>query len=343
MQKLGVFSLPVVLLVTSFAASGQQRPKIVVSGLNPGQLAELKAAAPKAAVVGVDGAAGAKAEIADADALMGLINADLILAGKKLRWVQSYSAGVERAPHEEMTARNITLTNCKIIQGPEIADHGFAMLLTLSRRIHEALRFQADETWERMSFRSEPHRPIELNGKTALVIGVGGIGTQVAQRAKAFGMRVIGVDPKDLPYMPFVDATYHPDQLDQVLPEADVVFMAAPHTPESEKMLGSRQFNLLKRGSYFIALSRGKTYSMDALVKALDEKRLAGAGVDVTDPEPLPKGHALWKFDNVVITPHYAGQSDRVWDRRMALLKENARRFTEGAPLRNVVDKSRRY
>jgi phosphoglycerate dehydrogenase-like enzyme len=134
-----------------------------------------------------------------------------------------------------------------------------------------------------------------------------------------------------------------PDQLDTVLPEADVVFVAAPLTPESEGMMGPRQFGLLKNGSYFIAVSRGRLYNTEALVKALDARRLAGAGLDVTNPEPLPKGHALWRFPNVIITPHIAGQSDLVEGRRMALLKENVARFVQGRPLLNVVDKQKGY
>src|SRR5581483_11890134 len=120
-------------------------------------------------------------------------------------------------------------------------------------------------------------------------------------------------------------------------------FMSAPHTRESERMLGPAEFNLTKRGAYFIAVSRGKTYDSGALIKALDEKRLAGAGLDVTDPEPLPPDSPLWNFSNVVITPHIAGQSDRFSVRQLDVFKENARRFAEGAPLINVVDKSKGY
>ena len=144
-----------------------------------------------------------------------------------------------------------------------------------------------------------------------MVIGVGGIGTQIAFRAWAFGMNVVGVDTEDIPYMPIINKVVKPDQLDRVLPDADVVFVAAPHTVLSDKIMGARQFGLMKKGSYFIAVSRGGLYDLDALVKALTEKRLAAAGVDVTDPEPLPKGHPLWKFDNVIITPHIAGRSDQ--------------------------------
>jgi phosphoglycerate dehydrogenase-like enzyme len=194
------------------------------------------------------------------------------------------------------------------------------------------------QTWER-----DHYKPVELHGKTAVVVGVGGIGMQIAQRAKGFGMTVIGVDPEDIPYNPALDKVVVPDQIDQVLPGADVVFVAAPLTPASEGMIGERQFSLMKQGSYFVAVSRGRLYKTDALVKALDSKRLAGAGLDVTDPEPLPAGHALWGFPNAIITPHVAGQSDLMPKRRLEIFKENIRRFAEGKPMLNVVDKVKGY
>ena len=156
-------------------------------------------------------------------------------------------------------------------------------------------------------------------------------------------MKVIGVDPEDMPYTPYIERVVKPDQLDEVIPLADVVFMAAPHTPESHKMIGPAQFERMKKGSYFIVVSRGGTYDLNALVKALDSERLAGAGVDVTDPEPLPKGHALWQFDNAIITPHIAGRSDLDAARIRGTVKENIRRFAEGLPLINVVDKHKGY
>jgi phosphoglycerate dehydrogenase-like enzyme len=143
--------------------------------------------------------------------------------------------------------------------------------------------------------------------------------------------------------MPIIKRVVKPDQLDEVIPEADVVFISAPHTPLSHKMVGPDQFSKMKKGSYFIAVSRGGLYDLDALVKALDEKRLAGAGVDVTDPEPLPKGHSLWKFDNVIITPHIAGRSDKDRARMVGTIQENIRRFCDGRPLINVVDKQKGY
>jgi len=224
------------------------------------------------------------------------------------------------------------------VQGPEIADHAMAMLLSLTREIPKWIRLQQEGKWQ-----GSPRELYELNQKTAVVIGVGGIGTQISLRAWAHGMTVIGVDPQDIPYSPFISRVVKPDQLDEVLPLADVVFVSAPHTPKTHRMIGPSQFDLMKKGSWFICVSRGATYDLDALVKALDSEKLAGAGVDVTDPEPLPQGHALWEFKNAIVTPHIAGRSDLDRDRMLGTVKENIRRFGEGLPLLNVVDKAAGY
>jgi phosphoglycerate dehydrogenase-like enzyme len=340
MKKIRLVTAAAWLLLTS-AAWSQTQPKIVVAGLTAAEVSELAQAA-EANFVPVEDAAEALRQISDADALLGMCSQELVRAGNKLRWIQVYSAGVDRYRFPELLSSDITLTNLKILQGPEIADHALALLLVLTRRLNDLIPRREAQEWPIQEFRTT-RRPIELHGKTAVVIGFGGIGTQIGQRAAAFGMKVIAVDPKDIPFLFFMDRAVRPDQLHEVLPLADVVFMAVPHTPESERMMGNAEFELMKQGSYFIAVSRGMTYDKGALVKALDEKRLAGAGLDVTDPEPLPKGDPLWEFENVVITPHIAGQSDHIRDRRQALLKENVRRFVEGKPLRHIVDKQKGF
>jgi phosphoglycerate dehydrogenase-like enzyme len=135
----------------------------------------------------------------------------------------------------------------------------------------------------------------------------------------------------------------YPSQLDGVLPLADVVFVSAPLTPESRHMMGPHQFDLMKKGSYFVAVSRGGLYDTPALVKALDSNHLAGAGLDVTDPEPLPQGHPLWKFPNVVLTPHVAGNSPGSYSRRIGVIKENIGHFIRNERMRNLVDKQKGY
>jgi D-2-hydroxyacid dehydrogenase (NADP+) len=311
--------------------------KIVVLGMPPEHIAELQSVSPDARIVSAD-ESSLPGEVADADAIFGTISPEIMHAAHKLKWVQIYSAGVENYLFPEFQASDVVLTNCKILMGPEIADHAFALLLSLTRELNRIIPTRPNEEWQRSGF-----HPVELRGKTAVIVGVGGIGSQIAQRAHAFGMTVIGVDPKDMPLNPYVSRMVYPEQIDTVLPLADVVFISAPHTPKSEGMIGPREFELMKKGAYFIAVSRGKVYNTDALVKALDSRRLAGAGLDVTNPEPLPKGHALWKFDNVVITPHIAGQSDNVNARQMELFKENIAHFVKGEQLVNVVDKQKGY
>jgi D-2-hydroxyacid dehydrogenase (NADP+) len=331
----------VIALASTLALLAQQK-KILISDRDARLVEELQSVTTQARIVPVTDTNVMK-EIGDADAFIGEITSPEVRAGKNLKWVGVMSAGVERVlfPKDgssDLRNSNITLTNNKIVQGPEIADHALAMLLMLSRNLYVLYKNDQQQIWNPRSFHG-----IELNGKTAVIVGVGGIGTQIAVRANAFGMTVIGVDTEDKPFVPFLKKLVKPDQFDDVLPQADVVFISVPDTPKSHKMMGARQFQLMKKNSYFIAVSRGGIYDMNGLVKALDEKRLAGAGVDVTDPEPLPKDHALWRFQNVIITPHIAGRSDQDAARMIGTIKENIRRFVEGKPLINVVDKQKGY
>ncbi len=329
------------LAMLSVALCGAQQLKIVVSGQNPETIADWQSASDKVKLVRVTSDTAID-EIADADAYIGNISPELVMAGKKLRWVQTLSAGVEQVLHktgsDALANSDIVLTNNQIVQGPEIADHAMALLLAHTRFLPTYMKRQADENWQ-----GRPYTLVELNGKNALVIGMGGIGLQISIRAWAHGMNVVGVDPEDIAYLPYVDKIVKPDMLDEVIGDADVIFMAVPHTPASHRMIGPSQFEAMKKGAYFIAVSRGGTYDLDSLVKALDSQRLAGAGVDVTDPEPLPKGHALWKMDNVIITPHIAGRSDMDGGRMRGIVKSNISRFAEGLRLYNVVDKQKGY
>ena len=347
----------VVAAVCACLLPAQTRKKVVITGLSDADIAELRRSVPNLDIVNASGGKVAQVTritadaptdgparkalldaMAGADAYVGNPSREVIQAGRKLQWVQVAQAGVELYLYPEIMNSDIVVTNYRGVAGPGIADHALGMLLALTRKLNYFIATRTEENWRRV-----PYNLLELEGKMAVVIGMGGIGSQVARRASACGMSVIGVDPKDLPPSPFVQKLVYPDRLDTVLPSADVIFVCAPDTPESAGMIGKRQFGLMKPKVFFIAVSRGRLYDIDALVEGLRSGRVAGAGVDVTVPEPLPPGHPLWKFDNVIVTPHVATQADGEFARQMELLKDNLARFARGERLRNVVDKRRGY
>jgi phosphoglycerate dehydrogenase-like enzyme len=332
--RLAAHALLLLGLLCPLPALAAETKKVVITGggLNEQQLAEFRSANPSLQIV-VANADQAMTEVREAHAIIGRITAEMVRAAPKLEWVQVSSAGVETVLFPELKNSQVVLTNMKIVQGPEIADHAFALLLGLTRSIPTAVKQKETQTWARLPVLKE------LRGKTAVVVGVGGIGSLVAYRAKAFGMRVIGVDIKDLPLVPYLDESVRTDRLDTVLPKADVLFICAPHTQQTEKLIRTAQFALMPKGAYFICVSRGKIYEADELASAVSSGQLSGAGIDVVDPEPLPPGHALWKLENVIITPHIAGRSDGEWARYDHIYRENFRRFANGEPLLNVVDK----
>lgn len=288
------------------------------------------------------GSADAVSKVADAEAYIGTPDEALMMAGAKLKWVHVFAAGFEKQRELPGFADGrVKMTSLKIYQGPEIADHAFALLLSLTRNMAVYHRAQEVGEWAKSS--KSGLTLTELRGKTMLVIGYGGIGTQVAERAKAFRMNVQAIDDKDIPLTATVDRFGKPDEIDAMLPEADVIVSCVPLTPASEGMLGAAQFSKMKKGAYFINVSRGKIADTAALIKALEEGHLAGAGLDVVDPEPLPKDSPLWKMPNVIITPHIAGVSDARGGRSDELILENIGRFSKGLPLKNLVDPLKGY
>lgn len=336
-HSLSVRSTLLVFLLAAVAA-GQNAKKIVVVGLDEVSVAELKKSAPTNVHLVSPPPNQFMAEIANADALISpQLTRDLLRAARKLSWVHILNSGVEDVvPLVRET--NLTLTSLKVVLGPEVADHAMALLLALTRGLNETI--PARGKWE---LPDNVRQLTELRGRTAVIVGVGGVGAQIAERAAAFGMTVLGVDPKDGAPVSVIKQVVKPNQIDAILPLADVVFVSVPGTLETRGMIGAAQFQEMKQGAYFIAVSRGSVYSMEGLVEALSSRHLAGAGVDVTDPEPLPRNHPLWKFRNVVITPHIAGASDRSLSRVLELLRENIKRFAAGEPLLNTVDKTRGY
>jgi phosphoglycerate dehydrogenase-like enzyme len=327
-------------------ARGDQRTPLVwfAEDVNDAQREELAKVAPNVKIVAGlsrDEALKRAAEAHVVDARYA--TPDFLRAAKSLVWVQAHSAGVERYLGDPAFVANerVLLTNMRGVHGPAIADHVFAMLLALTRDLPVHLEGRAKGAWKRDG--SGVLEPIALQGRTLLVVGLGGIGTEIARRGHGFGMRVIATRRGDDPAPEFVERVGKPEDLALLLPEADVVALAVPLTPETEHLLDAAAFERMKKGSYLVNIARGKVVDTGALLAALRSGKLAGACLDVTDPEPLPAEHPLWKLPNVVITPHCAARAELTEDRAWAVVRENLRRFDAGEPLLNVVDKRLGY
>jgi len=277
-------------------------------------------------------------EIAQFDIWFGRISKDQFAKTKNLRWVQSSSAGVESYVFPELVESDVLLSNAKGCYAPAIGDHAMGLLFSMTRAMVSQTRNMAQGKWSR------EENMVEMKGMTMGIVGLGGIGSQVARRARAMDMKIIAVDlvPKYKEQIGDICEEVRliqDNNLPWLLENADVVVCAAPHTKISEGMFGREQFEMMKEGVYFINVSRGKLVQTTELVKALESGKVAGAGLDVTNPEPLPSDHPLWKLPNVIITSHIAARSQHSSDRMQAVFVENVHRFIHGLPLLNQVDK----
>jgi phosphoglycerate dehydrogenase-like enzyme len=239
-----------------------------------------------------------------------------------------------------MIESDVLLTNAKGCYGPCIAEHTFGLLFTLTRNIGAQTRNMSQGKWQGVGM----DEAFEMKGKTVGIVGLGGIGSQVARRARAMDMKVIAVDivakyKEQIGDICDEIRLVQDDGLSWLLPNSDVIVIAAPHTKASEGMMGSEQFGMMKKSAYFINVARGKLVKTPALVSALESGNIAGAGLDVTDPEPLPSDHKLWTFPNVIITAHIAARSQFNRERLYEVFTENVYRFVNDFPMMNMVDK----
>ncbi len=328
-------------------ADAAERERVTLTflamGLSDEHIAEARAVAPNVRIVQVSSREQALEHAAEADGADGrLITPEFLATASHLRWVHSPSAGVERLvglPGVRERA-DLVVTNAKGVHGPAIADHAMGMLLSLTRQLPHYHDAQERGEWSREAPKAEA---IALQGRTMLIVGIGGIGSEIAQRAHAFGMRIIATRRSDTPAPDYVERVGKPQDLAAMLPEADVVAICVPLTPETESLFDDAMIRRMKPGAYVINIARGRIINTDALIAALNEGRIAGAALDVTDPEPLPAGHALWSAPNVLITPHVAADGELTDQRWWALYKENLRRFGAGEPLLNCVDVAAGY
>ena len=281
------------------------------------------------------------AEIADTDVFYGRPTPELVANAPKLRWIQSQSAGVEFVSDiPALVDSDILLTNTRGAHGPSIAEHVFALLLAFTRKVLPALEWQRNHHWGRL----EGYRTArEIKGATMGIIGYGAIGRSVAQRAHAFEMDLLAVDALPATDAPYVDEVWSTDQLPELLSRSDVVVVSAPLTPETHHILDAKALARMKPEAYLIVVSRGGIVEEEALAQALKDGKLAGAGIDVTEQEPLSSDSPLWDAPNIIITPHLAGDSDAKERRCVEILCDNLVRFSKGETLVNMVDKHRGY
>jgi phosphoglycerate dehydrogenase-like enzyme len=277
-------------------------------------------------------------DLRKADIHFGQIRPDAFAKTENLSWVQSVSAGVEHQVYPEFVSSEVVLTNAKGCYAPAIAEHTIGLLFSLTRKIGAQVRNMQNHKW------GGSGEQIEMKNLTMGIVGFGGIGRQIARRARAMDMRIVAADIQGF-YQEqlgdICDEMLHVQQggLQKLLEQSDVVVSAAPHTPLTEGMFGNEQFLQMKPGAIFINVSRGKLMDTDALMSALKSGHLRGAGLDVTNPEPLPDDHPLWDFENVTITSHLSGRSQHSWERLQSVFVENVRRYVNGQPMVNQVDK----
>jgi phosphoglycerate dehydrogenase-like enzyme len=303
--------------------------------------AQLAAALPELEVVLAEDRAQAETAIAEADCAFGTIPPDLLRRARRLRWLQAPQAAPPAGYYyPELIAHPLVITNFREIYNDHIGAHVMAFVLAFARGLQVYIPQQLRREWKK-----PPQNTgiVHLPEATALVVGVGGIGGEVARLAAAFGMRVLGVDERRTDKPPGMAALHRADELDALLPQADFVILTVPHTPETEGFMNRARFRAMKKSAFFINIGRGRTTRLDDLAAALQAGEIAGAGLDVFEQEPLPADHPLWTMPGVLLTPHVAGYGPHLDERRFAVILDNCRRFLAGQELRNRVDKARWY
>lgn len=330
--------------VASRDMPGWEKPKriLVRTVFGPQILEPLRAMAPGVELVPVNSVEEAVKAAPGAQAVIGYCDQSLFDNAAQLHWVQVYFAGVENCVSLPGMQTGVVLSNGQRLSSPTIGDHVIALTYALVRGIDMFHGNQAKGKWARSS--SDALRSFgELSGRTMLVVGLGGIGSQVAQRAHALGMRVLatrGSRREGPDYVEYVGLAHEAVKLAE---RADVVVNAAPLTDATRGMFNKAFFAAMKPEAYFISVGRGQSTVTADLLEALRDGQIAGAGLDVTDPEPLPADHPLWTTPRVIITPHVAAISTETIGRIQALVAENLRRYVAGEPLLSVVDVKRGY
>lgn len=315
-------------------------PGLTLSHIPDAALESIRSAAGQDAVINVVDHREAINFASEADVIFGLVPKPLFQAAPKLRWVHAIASGVDMFLYPEFVESDVILTSEKGLVGEHLADHGFGLLLMLTRQLHTAYRHGADGWNHRPEMRAQE---IELSGRTMGIIGYGGTGRAFARRAAAFGMKVIAMDRDPVAGDAIVPEVGGPNDLDQVLGQADVVSICVPLTRETRGLLNGHRLAKMKAGAFLVNVTRGEVMIEDAIVDALKAGSIAGAALDVAPREPLPAQSELWSLPNVVMTPHTAGASQFRAARNIERFVTNLTHLSKGEPLEGMIDKALGY
>jgi phosphoglycerate dehydrogenase-like enzyme len=321
---------------------------IVLGGLPPSAREQFASAVPGMQIVVVNDSAAAARAATDADIILGLTSyqgicePEVLNGAKQMRWIHSMSAGVERCMAiPSVISRDLLVTNMRGVESAAIAEHAVAFALALAHGIDTFVTDKNRGVWSRQSATNTEMQV--LDGKTMLVVGLGGIGTEVASRAHALGMKVTATRNSGRTGPDYVSYVGLPSELLTLAKTADVIVNTAPLTTETTGIFNAKFFAVLKPNAFFINVARGGSVVTADLLEALSSHRIAGAGLDVVDPEPLPPDHPLWKAPNLIISPHVSSWSDLPGEQRWTLAREQLRRYAAGEKMLSVVDLKREY
>jgi D-2-hydroxyacid dehydrogenase (NADP+) len=299
---------------------------------------------PQMRVVHLPDYDGLPRELPDTDIFVGYsLRPKQLTDARKLKWVHSTASGVAQLMYPELAASGITVTNTRGIFAVPMAEHTMGLLLALARNFPDSVRHQDRAHWGQQEIWDRPQQLTELNGQLLLIVGFGSIGQELAQRAKAFGMRVWAVTRSGHGDSALAEKIAPVSQLVELLPHADHVVIAAPETADTKQLIGAAELSRMKPGARLINVSRGSLLDEAALVYALEQGTLGGAALDVTATEPLPADSLLWKAPNLFITPHTSAVSDRLWTRQTELLLQLLEKWFAGEELFNRVDFAKGY
>jgi phosphoglycerate dehydrogenase-like enzyme len=314
--------------------------------LPKGTVEEIGARFPRVKVLKTSEKMPLRALIGQADILYTWhLSREVFPLARRLQWVHTPAAGVDHLLYPSFVQSDVLLTNSRGLAGDAMADHAFSMILALARRLPDAVRFQVQHRWGQEVLWTTPPPPVALHGKVLGIVGLGGVGVQLAARARAFGMTIIATRRFTTKKPPALARIYLPDELPELLAESDFVVLCPPLTPQTRGMIGRKELRRMKKTAYLVNVGRGELVQDAAIIAALREGWIAGAALDVFGTEPLPRNSVFWNLPGLLITPHYAGTYPEHVARATALFLDNLKLFLAGkrSRLKNLVDKKLGY